>query len=593
MTRTGVARRPDWRANAALALILSLAVALLSPTTTTVAGDLVGVIVRELPGAGDAPERAVSRLGGTVERQLDIIDGFAADVPAAAGPVRAREYGVAAVTPDIAIRLQSTATVLGDETLESSTGNDSLLVTTDVHEPTVIGTVELTNGYAIAASPGDMRLVNATIKADKLHERGVTGHGVDVALIDSGTLPVPGLESVVAGPDLSFESNLNPALEDLDTFGHGTHMAGIIAGSTTGFTGVAPDARLISLKVADATGATDVSQVIAALDWVNKNRNTDGRNIRVVNLSFGTDGNQHYALDPLTYAAEVAWHNGIVVVVSAGNHGSEWGRLANPAIDPFVIAVGATDTQATTTPDDDTIPSWSARGDGTRDPDVVAPGRSIESLRAPGSYIDANFGATGLVNEQIFRGSGTSQAAAVVSGAVALLLADDPSLSPDEVKYKLTASASDLGLAANAQGSGALNVNLAAATRTHHRKATQRFARADGTGSLHASRGTMIVTFEDGSQLTGEMTANGATWAGATWAGATWAGSQWSGATWAGATWAGATWAGATWAGATWAGATWAGASWDGATWAGATWAGATWAGQQWSTAGWNGLRWN
>jgi serine protease AprX len=153
-----------------------------------------------------------------------------------------------------------------------------------------------------------------------------------VAVIDSGIAPVAGLNGpgqVVNGPDLSFDSQ-DPDLRHLDGYGHGTHMAGIIAGRDGSyFSGVAPGATLINMKVAAADGATDVSQVIAAIDWVVEHRNDPGLNIRVLNLSFGTTAMQSYQLDPLAYAVEVAWRKGIVVVVSAGNDGAAGTSLTN------------------------------------------------------------------------------------------------------------------------------------------------------------------------------------------------------------------------------------------------------------------------
>jgi serine protease AprX len=203
--------------------------------------------------------------------------------------------------------------------------------------------------------------------AGEYWNNGITGKGVDVALLDSGVAEVNGLRGakVVHGPDLSYETD-DPALRNRDTFGHGTHMAGIIAGRDDGtpavvqkgdedhFLGMAPGARLVSLKLADASGATDVSQMIAGIDWVVQNRNRNGLNIRVLNLSFGTDGVQSYLLDPLTYAVEVAWRKGIVVVVSAGNDGDGSAKLNNPAYDPpswpSAGPTGAAPTTTRTTP---------------------------------------------------------------------------------------------------------------------------------------------------------------------------------------------------------------------------------------------------
>ena len=234
---------------------------------------------------------------------------------------------------------------------------------------------------------GSMYRSLEAIGAGEMWNDGWTGKGVDVALIDTGVVPVDGLSAkgkVVNGPDLSWESQA-PSLRYLDTYGHGTHMAGIIAGRERAverpvqkgeerFVGVAPEARLVNVKVADSHGATDVSQVIAAIDWVVENRRTGGLNIRVLNLSYGTDGLQAADLDPLSHAVETAWRKGIVVVVSAGNGGYGTARLNNPAINPYVIAVGAADPNGTYGAYDDVVPPWSSRGDG-RAPDVVASGQ--------------------------------------------------------------------------------------------------------------------------------------------------------------------------------------------------------------------------
>ena len=182
-------------------------------------------------------------------------------------------------------------------------------------------------------------------------------------------------------------------------------MAGIIAGRDPAasasdddyegghhrFLGVAPRSRVVSVKVANAQGATDVSQVIAAIDWVVQHRTDNGLNIRVLNLSFGTDGVQDYQLDPLSYAVEVAWHKGIVVVVAGGNAGYGSAKLNNPAYNPYVIAVGATDSKGTPDVADDVVPEWSSSGSGSRNPDLVAPGKSVASLAVPGSHLDQTY----------------------------------------------------------------------------------------------------------------------------------------------------------------------------------------------------------
>ncbi|MDH4076670.1 MAG: S8 family serine peptidase, partial [Acidimicrobiia bacterium] len=237
-----------------------------------------------------------------------------------------------------------------------------------------------------------------------------TGQGIDVAVIDTGVAPVKNLDSadaVVNGPDLSLDRQLGLPTA-VDAYGHGTHLAGIIAGRDAG---VAPGSRIVNLKVGAADGAVDVSQVIAAIDWVVTHRADPGFNIRVLNLAYGTDGTQSYVDSPLTHAVESAWRAGIVVVVAAGNSG---GALAMPATDPFVLAVGAADINDPLQTADDVVAPYSAVGTTARRVDLVAPGTSITSLRVPGGYVDTaypesrfNFGGTTYA-----KGSGTSQASA-------------------------------------------------------------------------------------------------------------------------------------------------------------------------------------
>jgi serine protease AprX len=464
-------------------------------------------------------------------------------------------------------------------------------------------------GWLFDGTATTMDEVRAAVRADWMWSRGYTGEGIGVALVDTGVVPVDGLTSgnVANGADLSFESQYD-GVRHLDTFGHGTHMAGIIAGRDPGsaldptrFLGVAPDARLTSLKVAAADGAVDVSQVVAAVDWVVEHRDDDPAHpIRVLNLSYGTDGVQDYAVDPLTHAVENAWRAGIVVVVSGGNEGFGSSRLNNPAYDPYVIAVGAADLNGSPSiTGDDLVAGFSSRGDASRRVDVTAPGRSIVSLRDPGSYIDTLF-PSARYGDRFFKGSGTSQAAAVVSGAVALLLDQRPGLTPDQVKALLRQTASPMPMA-DAAGRGAGEVNLAAAGMTPAPTGTQSLPGSTGTGSIEAARGSSHVADGD-VELTGEWdimgpwnaakwaqaSTDGSSWVGGRWnnrdwTGDCWCGTSWSGPSWEGRTWAGRTWAGRTWAGRTWAGRTWAGRTWAGGDWAGRTWAGRTWAGENWS----------
>lgn len=159
--------------------------------------------------------------------------------------------------------------------------------------------------------PTTMTQAEQAIGAPSLYAKGINGAGIGIAVIDSGVVPVPGLTGsgkVVNGPDLSFESQ-QTSTQYLDDFGHGTHMAGIIAGddgSSGSFEGVAPGAHLVNVRVASHDGAADVSQVVAAIDWVVQHRNDPGMNIRVLNLSYGTESLQSYTVDPIAFAVENA-----------------------------------------------------------------------------------------------------------------------------------------------------------------------------------------------------------------------------------------------------------------------------------------------
>jgi serine protease AprX len=424
-----------------------------------------------------------------------------------------------------------------------------------------------------------------SIGATDLYGAGITGRGIDVAVIDSGATALPELSGrIVNGPDISFQSNAYPQWY-IDDFGHGTFMDGIITGrdpystAYNAYRGIAPDARVVNVRVAIRNGTTDLSQVLAAIDWVVQHRNDNGLNIRVLNLSFGTDGTQSYLKDPLAYAVEVAWRKGIVVVASAGNAGYGSGALNNPAYDPYVLAVGATDMVGTIAQSDDLVADFSSRGTTERRPDLVAPGRSVVSLRASGSYIDKRY-PDGEYGDRYFKGSGTSEAAAVVSGAAALLLQQRPWLTPDQVKDLLKSTATKLSQTDVGAGSGELNV-LAASRAKPASSATQSWPLSTGTGSLQLARGSSAVSDGRGI-LSGEKDIFGAPWVGSTWAPAAWSGNTWRGGDWNGNTWSGNTWRGNTWTGNTWRGNTWSGNTWSSSTFSGNTWSGNTWSSTAW-----------
>ncbi|WP_308016503.1 S8 family serine peptidase [Jidongwangia harbinensis] len=421
------------------------------------------------------------------------------------------------------------------------------------------------------------------IGADGSWSRQYTGKGVGIAMIDTGVARVPGLTSgnVVNGPDLSFESQ-DPATRYVDRFGHGTHLAGIMVGRDplTGFRGIAPDAKLTSIKVAARDGAVDVVQVLAAIDWVVEHRNDDPANpIRVLNLAYGTSGTQNYRTNPLAFAVEQAWKAGIVVVVAAGNNGTGAPNLVNPAFDPYVVAVGAVDDKGTTATYDDTVSDYSSRGNPGRRVDVVAPGRSVVSLRVPGSFVDERYPSARVGTSQ-FKGSGTSQAAAITSAAVARLLQARPLLRPDQVKAVSRASAWRLNDADAGAGAGRLMLSQALAWPAPL-TATQAFPASTGLGTLESARGDSHVTL-DGVVLAGEKDIFGNPFSTALWSRASANRTAWSGGRWMGVAWTGDGWS-LTHGTASWAGRAWSGRAWSGRAWSGRAWSGASWNGE-WKT---------
>jgi serine protease AprX len=543
---------------------------------------LQSVIVRTAPGGESAARRAVAQLGGNTGRRLSIIDGFVAELPAAqVGALRAQP-SVRSVSPDAAIR--------------SLTADYS--------------------GVDAEGDTGSMLNVARMTGAQEFWKAGYTGKGIDVAVIDTGVAPVDGLTApgkVINGPDLSFDSQ-DESKRYVDLHGHGTHMAGIIAGranaadpgayatDTTNFLGMAPDARIVNVKVGDSEGATDVSQVIAAIDWVVQHRNDPGLNIRVLNIAYGTDTSQPYEVDPLAFAAEQAVRAGIVVVAAAGNAGfSKVGTLANPAYDPYTLAVGAADSNGTLSTNDDYIAPFSSVGNASsggsknRAPDILAPGAHIMSLRVPSSYADVNY-PEGYVNGALFRGSGTSQAASVVSGAAALILQQRPTITPDQLKKLLMNSATSLkGIAHSSQGNGELNLANALNRSTPNWAVS--LPPSTGTGSLEQSRGSLHVQ-NGGSVLQGEKDIFGKSFDSVAMAlleaaGSSWSGGTWNGSSWSGSSWSGSSWSGSSWSASTWSGSSWSGSSWSGSSWSASSWSGSSWSSSSWSSAGWLGASWD
>ena len=491
--------------------------------------------------------------------ELPIVGGFSARVP---GNAVARLAGSPLVTK-----------VWGDGVIRMAT--DTSYATTQINAST---------------PPNDVW--QQTIRLDQARQKGLNGNGVTVALLDTGLSQNPDLGNrVLARVDLTADG------DGIDHYGHGTHMAGIIAGDGTmsggQWTGVAPRANLVSVKVAGADGSTDVSVVIAGLQWVVGHRSD--YDIRVLNLSFGTDSQQSYLVDPLDYAVEHVWFSGITVVVAAGNRGPSGGTVNKPGDDPFVATVGAADLNGTQGSNDDTVAPFTGRGptqDGLAKPGVVAPGVTIVSDRDPGSTIDQAF-PSARVGASYFKGTGTSQAAAVVSGVVALMYQANPNLTPDVVKAILRASAQKQLAGEPGAGAGVVDAYSAvqAATNPYYLTipANVGVARSTGLGSIDASRGSLRVyadlpqdglgtADEDGrlDPVRGEIDAQGGPWP-STWLSTGWSATGWSGTAWSSVAWSTTGWSSTGWSATGWSGTSWSATGWSATGWSGTSWSGTSW----------------
>lgn len=289
--------------------------------------------------------------------------------------------------------------------------------------------------------------------------RELSGAGVTIAFVDSGIHPHPDLRARIVGWADLVRRRRTP----YDDHGHGTHVAGCAAGdgSRSGgrFRGMAPKALLVGVKVLDKLGSGPLSRLLEGIDWVIQNRRRYA--IRVLSLSLGAQAAGHAVDDPLALAVERAWQAGLTVVTAAGNAGPEEGTIASPGIAPSVITVGAMDDRASSCRAEDLLAPFSSRGptiEGWVKPDLVAPGVGITSLRAPRSLID-RLQPESRVGEWYATFSGTSMAAPIVAGLVALLLEKEPQLDPNGVKARLMETAEDWGLQPVEQGAGYVNAD--------------------------------------------------------------------------------------------------------------------------------------
>ncbi|MCW1967343.1 MAG: S8 family serine peptidase [Anaerolineae bacterium] len=391
----------------------------LSQMAAKATGKNIPILVMKTDSS-DTVEKYAESLGVEIRLRIEMLNAFAAEVDAATLYKLAKHNGVKWVSPDG--EMESSAM------MPAARGEGTSLA-----EQAQYNTI---------GSP--LRAVRA-INAPAVWQAGYTGRGVGVAVIDSGITPFSDLSiptnRLVAAVDLDGDS-VNSTDDD---YGHGTHVASVIAsnGLATSYMGVAPEANIINVKVADGRGKAKVSSVVAGMEWVLRNK--AAYNIRVANLSLNTTWVESYHTSPLNAAAEILWFNNIVVVTSAGNRGPN--TVYAPANDPFVITVGGIANAGTDTLMDDAIASFSSYGrteSGFAKPDVVAHAYGIYGVGAKtpvkSSYLYATYpnfrsGANG------FMMTGTSAAAPLAAGTVALMLQAHPTITPDQVKYRLSVTA--------------------------------------------------------------------------------------------------------------------------------------------------------
>ncbi len=313
------------------------------------------------------------------------------------------------------------------------------------------------------------------VGANQLHKEGITGKGVTVAIIDSGLAQFSALQRNTAGQERNItvvDALGKDAADSQDLNGHGSHIASILADSSSVFdqygaptgahSGVAPDVDLVMIKAFDEQGKASYSSVLKGIEYAIDNK--DSLNIRVLNVAFSFPATSFYWEDPINQALMRAWDNGITVIAPAGNGNNKDMSIGVPGNNPYVITVGAMDDNSTPfDTSDDVVASFSSFGptlEGFMKPEVLAPGANVKGLVAKNSRLAGKNKKSGI--------SGTSQATAVTAGVVALMIQQDPSLTPDEIKCRLMSSASqatkqngELAFSRFAQGAGLINASAA------------------------------------------------------------------------------------------------------------------------------------
>jgi serine protease AprX len=413
-----------------------------------------------------------------------------------------------------------------------------------------------------------------TVKADQVWLKRVTGRGITVAVLDSGVAPDIDLTTptnrLLASVNFADELGIHP-----DPGGHGTHVAGIIAGSGSRskkeFVGIAPGSNIVDVRVLNRDGNGRISSVVRGIEWVLAHQYE--YNIRVINLSVGAPAWRSYQKDPMAAAVEIAWMRGVTVVVAAGNGGPASGTVESPGIDPFVITVGALDDLGTYSIPDDELAWFSAWGwptGSTAKPDLIAPGRRIVSIHTPGSYLDTRYPERRVVAKNgvtYFRLTGTSMATAVVSGVVALLLEDRPHLSPNEIKAILVGTTQPYGqsstsLLPDESADGAGLVDAFAAFRSPVLGlANQGLRPADLLArALYPVLYGQPLVWKDSNYLN-------IAWDDITWDNIAWDNVAWDNIAWDSFDWSNVAWDNVAWDNVAWDNIAWDNIAWDNVAW--------------------------
>jgi subtilisin family serine protease len=419
------------------------------------------------------------------------------------------------------------------------------------------------------------------VNATRVWQQGGSGLGVTVAVLDSGIAADPDLGNRIQA-EVGFAGPFDPQRPDLG--GHGTHIAGTIAGDGTRssgqYVGIAPRANLVSIQVLGKNGNGRISSVLRGIEWAIAHKAQ--YNIRVLNLSFGARPLGSYKTDPLAAAVEIAWKQGIVVVAAAGNGGPSGGTVESPGVDPYIITVGATDDQATLTLNDDTLAWFSAWGtptDSTAKPDMLGAGRRVVSLRVPGSSIDTMLPDHVVMasnGNTYTRLTGTSMATAVVSGAAALLLERQPALKPDQVKQTLTRTSQSFGQSTSTAGAGSGQSAGAGAGLLDAYAAATSLPRGSANAGLRVADGAARMLY---ASLYGQPLA---------WNAATYLGTNWTQFTWLTLPWTSATWDNIAWDNIAWDNIAWDNIAWDNIAWDNIAWDNIAWDDTEWNNIAWD-----